>query len=1352
MFEGREIKLVSTCAAFITMNPGYAGRTELPDNLKALFRPMAMMVPDYCMIAEVILYSEGFESSKSLAQKMSQMYKLSSEQLSQQDHYDFGMRALKSVLVMAGSLKRQNPDKNEDVVLIRALRDSNLPKFLKSDAILFEAILQDLFPGLDIPEHNYGYLEQEIQNVASNRGLQCVLSQEKKVIQLYETMLVRHGVMLVGPTGAGKTTVYNILADVCVSLHNAEIGDPFFRPVRLYVLNPKSITMGELFGQLDNITLEWMDGLMAVTVRQAVQDPTDDHQWIICDGPVDALWVENLNTVLDDNKMLCLANSERIKFTPHIHMLFEVQDLAVASPATVSRCGMVYVDQSELRWMPYVESWMESKCLSVLPEEVYEYLHGLFVSHVEDGLEFVRKYCSQTIQQVDISKVQMICKLLESLLLSGAKEIDFKLELTKVLSLVCMTFVFCYLWGLGGNISESNWDAFDSFIRNQFEEDANAKLPVSGDLWGQRIDFGVKRMESWEKVVTLFKYSRDIPFFEILVPTVDTVRYAYLLDKLLLVNQAVLFTGITGVGKSVIARGGLLGMYSQKKCNPVFLNFSAQTTSARFQEMIEGKMEKKRKNIFGSTTGMKLVIMVDDVNMPKPDRYGSQPPIELLRQIVDFGGFYDRQKLFWKELQDLTICAACAPPGGGRNPISPRLLRHFSILSLPSPSDHSLKTMFTAILGGFYLEFPVKIRQCIDPIVRSGIEIYSRMSASFLPTPTKSHYIFNLRDLSKCMQGMLQVDINMVRESKQIYRLFYHESLRVFHDRLINQDDKLLFHQLLAEVSSRMFTECPITVEELVAHPILFGDFMKMGLPKEEKVYEEISMNPNIPNILRDYLDDYNIQSNKELKLVFFMDAIEHLTRIARVLRQQRGNSLLVGVGGCGKQSLTKLAAHICECKCFQIDIRRGYDYAAYHDDLKQIYHIAGIQNQPTVFLLTDTQIIKEEFLEDLNNILNSGEVPNLFEPDEYEKNLAFCRPAAKEAGIPENNRDGIYQFFINRVRNNLHIALCMSPVGTSFRSRCRMFPSLVNCCTIDWFVEWPSDALYTVSREAFDSIELGDDSLKQKISSMCVEIHTSVGEMAHLFYEELRRKYYTTPTSYLELINLYISMLGEKKKQITSARDRVKNGLAKLLEANDSVDKMKVELIALEPELKEKSEKAEKLMEKLAIDQEAADEVRKIVKEEEMIAEAKAKETQAIADDAMRDLNEALPALENSIKALDALDKGDISEIRVYAIPPELVQTVMEAVCLLLNVKTDWASAKVLLGDPNFLRRLKEFDKEHIPDALIKKLKKYIDNPKFTPDAVEKVSRASRSLCMWVRAIDLYAHVFRTVEPKRRK
>ena len=133
-FEGREMPLKHTFAVFITMNPGYAGRTELPDNLKALFRPMAMMIPDYALVAEVMLFSEGFLDFKDLSRKMTKLYKLSSEQLSQQDHYDFGMRALKSVLVMAGALKRGSPDLDEQVVLIRAMpRMQTYPSFLADD-------------------------------------------------------------------------------------------------------------------------------------------------------------------------------------------------------------------------------------------------------------------------------------------------------------------------------------------------------------------------------------------------------------------------------------------------------------------------------------------------------------------------------------------------------------------------------------------------------------------------------------------------------------------------------------------------------------------------------------------------------------------------------------------------------------------------------------------------------------------------------------------------------------------------------------------------------------------------------------------------------------------------------------------------------------------------------------------------------------------------------------------------------------------------------------------------------------------------------------------------------------------
>ncbi|VDM01287.1 unnamed protein product [Schistocephalus solidus] len=877
MFEGREIKLTPSCAAFITMNPGYAGRTELPDNLKALFRPISMMVPDYKLIAEVILYSEGFESSKTLALKMTQMYKLCSEQLSRQDHYDFGMRALKSVLVMAGALKRENADKPEDVVLIRALKDSNLPKFLVQDAVLFQAILQDLFPGVVLPEHDYGHFQAVIEEVTASFGLQVVPQQVTKVIQFYETLLVRHGVMLVGPTGGGKTTVYKILAKTLGNLHADGLGEenPAYQPVKTYVLNPKSITMGELYGEVNAVTFEWHDGLMAFVVRQTCVDPTSDHQWIICDGPVDALWIENMNTVLDDNKMLCLANSERIKLTQYVHMLFEVADLAVASPATVSRCGMVYVDPNDLGWLPYVQTWM-STMETKLSEGVRNYLLKLFNTYVDAGLKFIMKLPT-IIPQVPISRVRTMCVLIEVLLThEGAP--DLKGDVQKLQPTLAITFVFAFLWGLAGNVVGDRTNDVESFIRNLFEDCSDARMPPSSDLWSCYVDYKLRRFDNWEKLMPKFQYNKNVPFFDCFVPTVDTVRYGYILEKLLAAKQSVLFTGETGVGK---------------------------TSSFRTQEMIVGKLEKRKKGVLGAPKQKRIILFVDDLNMPKLDTYGSQPPIELLRQLQDFGGFYDRDKLTWISIEDVTLSAACGPPGGGRNPTTPRLIRHFTVLAIPPPAEFTLKRIFTAIMQGFMLDYPAALRPLAEPIVNGAVEMYGRLASELLPTPAKSHYVFNLRDLSKCIQGILQTNPISIRDKGCLTRLFYHECSRVFHDRLIDDIDRNFFNTMLAEIASKFFSES-IEAAKFSSNPLFFGDFMTVGAPREERLYEEITDFPKLQGVLQEYLEDYNMVYSKESKLVFFVDAIQHVCRIARMIRQDRGNALLVGVGGTGKQSLTR--------------------------------------------------------------------------------------------------------------------------------------------------------------------------------------------------------------------------------------------------------------------------------------------------------------------------------------------------------------------------------------------------------------------------------------------------------------
>jgi len=459
---------------------------------------------------------------------------------------------------------------------------------------------------------------------------------------------------------------------------------------------------------------------------------------------------------------------------------------------------------------------------------------------------------------------------------------------------------------------------------------------------------------------------------------------------------------------------------------------------------------------------------------------------------------------------------------------------------------------------------------------------------------------------------------------------------------------------------------------------------------------------------------------------------------------------LLVGVGGSGRHCQTRLASFVADYKCFSIEITKQYKHQQFLDDLKKLYEDAGTKGRRVTFLFSDTEIVEESFLEDVANLLSSGEVPSLYTSDELNAVRTSVEKAAKEAGVPFGP-EALYDFFISRVRENLHVAFCMSYIGNSFRDYCRMYPSLVSCATVIWLLPWPAEALTEVAQKFLKEGDLQED-FRDPVSQIFGHAQLAVSNFSDRMFQEQRRINYVTPTNYLELVQGYMTMLHEKQHEIGSKADKLSNGLKKLDDASNQVAELREDLEKKQEICEKKKKECEELVQVIVQERSKADAQAHVVEADSKRIAKEAEDTKVLADDATRDLEKAMPALDAALDALEKLDKKAISEVKAYAKPPDMVMKTMCAVMTVMDKTPSWAQAKTELNDVNFLQKIKGFDKDNISNATLRKVEKYTKDPNFTPKLVGNVSSAAGALCQWVHAMKIYAEVYREVEPKRLK
>jgi dynein heavy chain 1 len=438
-----------------------------------------------------------------------------------------------------------------------------------------------------------------------------------------------------------------------------------------------------------------------------------------------------------------------------------------------------------------------------------------------------------------------------------------------------------------------------------------------------------------------------------------------------------------------------------------------------------------------------LVVFCDEINLPETDAYGSQRVVMFLRQLTEQGGYWNGD-CKWVSLRRVQFVGACNPPtDAGRVPLPQRFLRHAPVLLVDYPAEESLLQVYRCFNHAL-LKLHPNLRGALDPLNGAMVDLYLRNQRRFT-ADVAPQYVYSPRELSRWVRAMYEaMEPLEAMTTEELVRLWAHEALRLFHDRLVTADERAWCESAIDEVAAAHFPA--VDLSQALQRPLLYSNWLR-------RTYQSTGRDE-----LRDFVAarlKVFYEEELDVPLVIFDDVLEHVLRIDNVLRHPMGHLLLVGESGVGKTVLSRFVAWMNGLSVFQIKTNSKYTVEHFEEDLRGLLRRVGVDGEKVCFIFDEGNVLSSAFLERMNALLASGEVPGLFEGDDRSNLLAACRESFSQRGEMLDAKDELWRRFTQLVQRNLHVVFTMNPASADFSQRCTASPALFNRCVVDWFGTW---------------------------------------------------------------------------------------------------------------------------------------------------------------------------------------------------------------------------------------------------------------------------------------------------------
>lgn len=1397
-FKQTYVEVNREVAVFITLNPTYTGRTELPENLKTLFRPISVAMADKVKICKIRFTAEAYPNAEDLAKKLTTFYDVMEQQLSYQPHYDFSLRSMTSVLNYTIYYKSKN-DIPENQALKTSISNVIRPKLVSLDEAIFDAILDSVFS-----DNKNDISPDDQEELVLHKGLKIQIEKldlcgSPYVItmctQLISNLKFKHGIMLIGESLSGKSTCLEVIKSLNKNfLDGTNIKDlkdieQFLYEISSITIFPKALELDDLYGKLIRTREEvrYTEGLLPYHLKELSnveskqsQDKTNKklhYKWLILDGSIDSLWVETLNTVLDETKMLSLPSGYRVNVKNDIKLIFEAENLTQATPATVSRVGLVYFESEKLSFFPIARNWLDKKKLKDRNWDDYiakwfdRYVYNIFLDLENAKIKFIFKY---SYNHIIISLINIFDAFVVDLDYLYKHSEDTR---DKFWDYAERLFIFSLIWAIGGGLSEEGRIQFDTIIKKYY-----SNMPQQGLAFNYFVNPDKDEWSSWEdKILKFTATSSILNYNDIFIPTLETTRVKAIVNYLIKIEKQPIIFGEAATGKS-----NLIKMIFKSVDSTEYYNFTVQLSYGvkpkTLQSIVESNFEKRNNKLFPPNNKTSLCC-IEDLNLPKKDHAKCQNVNELIRQYRKMEGWHDAEKLSLTQIKSMQIL--CTSSLRERNSdINQRIVTNFIPFNLSPNNDESKFKIFQSILNVYLSKIANEdIKKLSDYLSTATIELFNMiaMNDNLTPTHYKSHYTFNMRDISKIFEALSKVKTEGYQGREYFIKLWTHESFRTINDKLLNDTDKDNFRQIISKQLDTLgssLKECQGKDERLC----MFVDFMN-----DDAYYDEVVEFSE----LKSKIINTPIASSETM--VYFDQAIEYICILNRIVNKSYGgHGLLIGTGANGRSIYLNIAAILSGFTLKKLVLKDSYDKL--HETIENEVINIGKSAVKTCILIRDSDITSEQVMENLNYLITTGFIPTLkIDIEENNNDSDFQENRSNDKIKDEDEIYNYNQFLVdfkNNVKNNLKIFLSYSPLGSDLKNVVRDYPGIISHTTAVYFNDWPLEALKEVAKTFLDikiinnnnkfnnnnnqtdnisnannnttnSKNKTEDNIEYyneetdaivDVSEIFSDIHLSVRHVLDKMDKEIKRKAYFTSNNFMNLIYLFNRNLKLKQDYYENNINKYIHGLEKIKLGKIKIDEMSIELVEKNKEESEKQSEIERILERIKEEKKLADEQDSLVASEKIRVAKEEKDNQKNIIELKKEMALVEKPMNDAITICDTeLTRNRLLELKKISHAGQAVKDVFFALCAFWDKKVSWEEAKVFVTELA-IEKLSNLNELPITESVLDNKISVYTNAFKDEKELERTNTTVASIAKYILAVQKYFTSKWNLEIKQKK